>query len=187
MPPTEVISIIGGGPSAKTVDLTALPGTIIAVNDAALHAPRFDIAISMDRLWLENRWGDMARIGKPLFVRLSAMHNFIDRVRLSWVTPFECRHETADFGNHLCTLNGPNSGHCALNLAYVLKPKRVNLVGFDMGRGPKGECYWWPEPYPWAKDSGATSDKRYMEWRAAFNRGVDQCKVAGIDVVKLGV
>lgn len=176
------MSIIAGGWSARNVDLAALPGTIICVNDAAMHAPRCDIIVSMDRLWLENRWAALEHLELPAFVRLTAMHNMLENLYRPWVHPFECRHERSEFGSHLCSLNGPNSGHCALNLAFVMKPKRITLVGFDMGRGPNGENYWFP-PYSWASAGGGTSNKRYAEWRAMWQRGLDQCLAAGIELV----
>lgn len=113
------------------------------------------------------------------------MRNMFENIRKPWVFPFDCRHDTAEFGDYACMLNGPNSGHCALNLAYVMKPARINLVGFDMGRGPTGEAYWF-EPYPWVSSVGATSNKRYGEWAAHLDRGIRQCEAAGIAVVRLG-
>lgn len=185
MEPSEsVISIVGGGWSAKNVALAALPGTIIGVNDAGLLAPKIDIILSMDRLWLENRWHELEALQKQTFVRLSAMHNLKDRLTLPWVTAFECNHTTAEFGDNPKSLNGPNSGHCALNLAYVMKPKVINLVGFDMGRGPKGEVYWF-KPYKWSKKTGATSNGRYAEWKAMFDQGVAKCIADGIEIRRL--
>jgi hypothetical protein len=178
------VSIIGGGFSAKNVDLAALPGTVIAVNDAALLAPKVDIAVSMDRLWIENRWDRLQALGKPAWLRLSAMFNMLENVRLPWVNVFEGRNDTWELGRHTCSLNGPNSGHCALNLALLMEPKKINLVGFDMGRGLNGETYWFP-PYEWAKATGGTSNKRYAEWNVSFEKAIEYCWRMGVKVDRI--
>lgn len=177
MSPHE-ISIIAGGPSAKRIDLAKLPGTIICVNDAAMHAPRVDIIVSMDRNWLENRWHALEHLGLPTYLRLSALHNMLDHMHRAWLWPFECKHNTAQFGNHRCTLNGPNSGHCALNLAFVMRPKRITLVGFDMRHAKDGSAHWYPR-HSWGKESG-----KYPEWEIALQDGIRQCEGAGIEVIR---
>lgn len=179
----DEISIVGGGFSVRNHDLNKIPGTVICVNDAAFHSPRCDIIVSMDRLWTEHRLDDLERLRLPSYIRLRAMINHLDRLHQKWLWPFENRHDTADFGLHRVTLNGPNSGHCALNLAFVMHPKRISLYGFDMGRGPNGEVYWFP-PYPWVQPQGATSNKRYGEWESALAHGIEQCKAVGIEVVR---
>ncbi len=181
---SDDISIVAGGWSATKIDMASLPGLVICVNDAALHCPRCDIIISMDRLWIEHRWDTLERFGLPTFVRLSAMRNIFENIRKPWVFPFDCRHDDPKFGEYSCTLNGPNSGHCALNLAYVMRPKRMHLAGFDMERGPNGEANWFPA-YPWAKPEGATSNKRYAEWAGHFEKALRQFASAGIQVNSL--
>ncbi len=65
----SVITVLAGGWSASRFDLHKLPGTIIAVNDAAYYAPRWDLCVSMDRLWSENRWQLITKCGKPVWLR----------------------------------------------------------------------------------------------------------------------
>ncbi len=172
----DEITIIGGGSSARRVDLAALPGTIIGVNDAALHAPRVDVVVSMDRAWIENRVAALDHMKLPSFLRLSALRNVFDLIREPWVFPFDCRNETGIFGKFECMLNGPSSGHCAMNLAFIRWPRRINLVGFDSGSGG----HWFPT-YSWAKPMKVKSD-----WSAALGEGIRQCEGAGIEVVHLG-
>jgi len=169
------VSIIAGGPSAKRVDLAALPGTIIGVNDSAIYAPRVDIVFSVDRNWIENRLHALEHMKLPTFLRLSAMRNVFEMIREPWVFPFQQYSETSKFGKYQCMLNGPSSGHCAVNLAYVWRPKRIHLVGFDGGKGG----HWHPK-YPWEKPANRP------EWEVALQDGIRQCKAAGIEVVRLG-
>lgn len=176
------MSIIGGGWSAKRHDLNALHGTVICVNDAAMHSPRCDIAFTMDRLWFENRLTALNYMQVETYARRSAARSVLDSPP-SWLHTFECDNGSAMFGPHLGQLNGPNSGHCALNLAFLMRPKRIDLIGFDMKRGPKGEAYWYPG-YSWARVGGGTGNTRYAEWAKMFDIGLTQCRDAGIEVVR---
>lgn len=178
----DIVSIIGGGWGARRVDLAALPGTIICVNDAAMHAPRCDIVFTMDRLWFENRLPALEHMQIETYARRSAARSVLE-VPPPWLRPFECRNDASEFGTDSAQLNGPNSGHCALNLAFVLRPKQINLIGFDLRRGPKGEGYWYPN-YSWARPGGGTSNTRYAEWAPMFEHGLRQCRDAGIEVVR---
>lgn len=179
------ISIIAGGWSAKNVDLHSLPGVIVTVNDATMHVPRRDIIVSMDRVWLEKRWAEIQHFNVPVYARLSAIRNMYDEIRKPWVFPFDCQI-TDKFGSHGCMLNGPNSGYCALNLAFIIKPRRVHLVGMDMGRGPNGENHWYPPSPWWTNGDKNTSNGRYREWQVALKSGIEQCRDAGIEVIRLG-
>src|SRR4051812_47563396 len=61
----EIISVVGAGWSVSQIDLSRIPGEIIAINDSAVHLPRFDIVVSMDRLWTEHRYEWMRKMQKP--------------------------------------------------------------------------------------------------------------------------
>lgn len=191
------ISVVGGGWSFKGIDPHRLPGLIIGVNDAALRLPRCDLAVSMDRLWAENRWGELSDRCRPAdllsqaktrraYIRRNALQN-IARPLPEWCLPFECDHETMaptapwKAGDGIA-LNGMNSGACALNLAFWLRPRRIILWGFDHNRCPKtGDAYWHP-PYPWAPE-GATGKGKYRSWAAAYEPLRVACRDAGIETL----
>jgi len=59
---------------------------------------------------------------------------------------FKCDNETDVLSNVPGILNGRSSGHCALNLAYQMHPKRIFLFGYDY----TGKPYWYGA-YPWSK------------------------------------
>ena len=180
-----IVSVLGGGWSARGYDVTRLPGETIGINDAGLLA-RTQYIVSMDRLWVENRWDELFRRGMAnefsiAYLRRSALKNIT--VRPTFLSPFDCDHTSVDFSPRgTSRLNGTNSGACGINLAANLKPKRILLFGFDMNRSPKGEAYFYP-PYPWAKPQGATSKGRYTEWAAEFARIAEQFKARGVEVI----
>lgn len=176
----DVISIIAGGWSVRGVDLDRVPGTIIGVNDSVIHAPRCDIAVSMDRLWVEYRFPQLRERGKLAWLRRSAVQN-VER-KFPWLHVFECDHESPEFVDAPDMLNGTNSGLCAFNLAYQMRPKQILLFGFDMKRGANGEAYWYP-PYPWTSKAGGTSSRKYQTWAGEFFAAAARCKAAGIAVL----
>lgn len=171
---TGDITIIGGGWSVLNVALDALCGTVIAVNDAAILAPRWDHAVSMDRLWAEGRIDQVVLRStettppRKVWIRRSALQNLTSYVKdWPWVQSFECDHKTSIFNTKPNCLNGMNSGACALNLAWQLRPSRVFLLGFDMNRDANGLAYWYP-PYPWSTDQGSTTGGKYATWSKQF-------------------
>lgn len=176
----DTISILGGGWSAAGLDFERAPGFRIGVNDAAILAP-CEALVSMDRLWTENRWEDLLRAPlDEIHLRRSAVQNI--EPLPAFVRVFENDHTSVDFAETRGTLNGTNSGACALNLAYQRRPRRVILFGFDMNRSPDGRAYWFPD-YPWAKPGGSTTAGKYRAWAAEFEVMAAAFRAAGIEVL----
>lgn len=176
------ITVLAGGWSASKVDLRKLPGTVIAVNDAAYYAPRWDICVSMDRIWAENRIEVLSRQMKPIWLRRSTIRNFPDARP---IVPFDCDHTSTTLAEAPAAgepqrLNGTHSGFCALNLAYQMRPRQLFLVGFDMALGPKGERHWYPD-YAW-KNGGGSGAGKLAEWASQFAIAAQQFLEAQIAV-----
>jgi hypothetical protein len=165
--------VIGGGWSVAQQVMRGLTkyGDVIGVNDSALWWPDVNICVTMDRLWFEHRWPLLKKKGVKVFVREKCDCNVkrVDetddwRTFVHWNNP----GLTMEAG----TLFGANSGICAINLAYkhMNEGDRLFLLGFDMQKGPKGECYWYP-PYPWAPHPVAQSKPGYyLNWAKEFGR-----------------
>lgn len=191
MSPRDDITIIAGGWSVRNVPLDRLAGYVIAVNDAAVHAPRWDCALSMDRLWTENRIDRVRAAGAALpnsaiWIRTSAAQN-LKKHQLQSLTIFDCDHETDVFSGpawrsgNVPRLNGRNSGACAMNLAWHLAPARLFLLGFDMNRAPDGNAYWYP-PYPWSSRYGGSSVAKYAAWANGMARVRARFDEIGVEV-----
>jgi hypothetical protein len=167
------VTIIAGGWSVRDVRLDRLAGVVIAVNDSAIYAPRWNYAVSMDRLWTENRIDQLARVveaepsPQQVWIRRNALQNLPSTAGLLWLYPFECDHKSTYFATTPEVLNGTNSGACALNLAWKLNPARLFLLGFDMNRDERGRAYWYP-PYPWSSTEGSTTRGKYDVWAKQF-------------------
>lgn len=162
---SSIVSVVAGGWSVSQVDQTQIPGTIIAINDACVYLPRYDVALSMDRLWTEHRFDFLRKKRLTAWIRRSAMQN-LSSERWPWLHIFDCDYASSIFSDSPHVLNGTHSGLCGLNLAYALRPNRLFLFGFDMQGGPKGETHWYP-PYAWAPN-GATSKGKYNAWANQF-------------------
>lgn len=174
----DTISVLAGGWSAKILDLSRLPGLVIAINDSAIKSPKVDIIVTMDRLWLESRWKDLCVLQKPAWARPAALTHIFERP--SWLTVFECNYKTVVFSDESKHLNGTNSAFCALNLAYQMRPKRIVLFGFDMSRSQQGEDHW-HAAYPWK--SKGTSDGKYAMWAKQFQEVSNSFLIAKIEVL----
>ena len=178
----KVVSVVGGGWSFLEVDQSRLPGIVIAANEAAVALERVpEMGVSMDRLWTENRWAQISARKMQFFGRRSALQNI--KPLPNWAFSFE-NEQGRTLGETAAQLNGTNSGECALNLAYVLRPNKVYLFGFDMTRGPAGEPYW-HAPYPWAPPQGSTKPAKYAEWTRRFRHVADHFRRAGIEVLNV--
>jgi len=179
----EVVSVIGGGWSLGMLspeERERIPGHRIGVNDSFLHLG-CDEGVTMDRLWTENRWRECELIARPLSVRDTALRNI--KAQPLWLTAFACDHDTDRMSDIRGTYNGRNSGACAINVAFQMKPRFIILWGFDMCRSPKGEPYWYPV-YPWSRcREGNTPPRVYQDWSAGFRIIAAQCAEAGISVI----
>lgn len=173
------MSVLAGGWSVRGLDLARLPGFVIAVNDAGVLAPKVDAVVTMDRLWLEHRWDRLCELQRQTWVRPVCLNNIKDRP--AWLNIYQCDWRETRLSGAKGILNGTNSGLVALNLAYQMRPARVILFGFDMGRSPMGEAYWYP-PYAY-RPGGATSNGKYAEWAGQFKPAAEAFERIGAEVL----
>lgn len=206
------VSVVAGGWSFSRIDRSRVPGYLIGVNDAGLRLSGVDCVVSMDRLWTEHRWQQLVVLQREAWLRHAAVKNLDWRSYASsrgWLRVFSCDHESSimvdgvpvpvisDYPGsiHLAasgeplTLNGTNSGMCAVNRAYQLKPKVLWLFGFDCQEGPKGEKHWYVDYDLIGKDgrptSGGTSPKKLSEWARQYDGIAATCRGAGIEVINV--
>jgi len=167
----SVVNIIAGGNSFRNCDGNTVyhRGYTIGVNEAAIRTP-VHVGVSMDRKWTEVRHEQIA--GKPFLLR---------KPFKLWegAFVFACNHETDEFSEVPGILNGRSSGHCALNYAYQMRPKKIFLFGFDF----TGRPYWFGH-LEWHKNK----DKTYIsnDWIPAFDAAKKKFDAAGIEVIIVG-
>jgi hypothetical protein len=174
----EEISILAGGYSASKYSIHKLPGFVVGVNDAFVYGT-CNACVSMDRLWLENRWDFILASGKPAWIRRAALIN--KTVIPSWMTVFDCAYTSSIMSDYQDILNGTNSGLCAVNLAYQLRPKIIRLYGMDLKNGPQGQRHWYPD-YSFKPKGKGTSNGTFANWQIDLANAIKQCRKVGIDV-----
>lgn len=150
-------------------------GHVIAVNESAVLKANH-VGITMDRLWAEHRARQffLQNTG-DLWVRKGADKHLPTHPRL---IQFDCDHEETAMSTEVHTLNGTNSGMCALNYAFHYAPRRLFLFGFDMCHGPNNEPYYHPL-YEWKTDA---KPGKYKDWSKQFDGIAKQFKGIGCDV-----
>lgn len=175
----SVVSVIGCGPSAIRCGAATSPGVRIAVNDAYRHV-KSHYVVSMDGRWFKNRVQDFTNPGTPLlYIRRSTIKDDGDAWKRKYMT-FDCDRETHLFGDHREQLNGENSGHCALNLAWLMNPEVIYLYGFDMNFENGSDHFF--GNYEWKGQGCSNSDKKFKKWVADIHRSAYQFEQRGIKV-----
>jgi hypothetical protein len=185
----EVVSVVSGGPSASLVDLNSVPGFVIGVNNASLHMPRIDGAISMDRRWAEAHWQwFMDHNGSvKLWLRPNNVMNLknLPEWKPEWVSVFQCDHKQHRMSDDPGQLNGTNSGGVALNLAYSMRPKKVYLFGFDYRPGPQRQMHWFANGETGRVGDYPIHENRYRNWAREFSDVALQFRAKNIEVVNV--
>ena len=171
------IFIIGGGYSLTNFNRDILYdyGTVIGVNDAAVRA-KCHIGCSMDRLWAEHRLEKLIQLKIPVWLRNSATININNKIPSFWKI-YSNDNKSCILSEDEKILNGSNSGMCALNLAYLLKPSEIYLFGFDMSR-TGNNSYWYPN-YEWVPNK-IISNGKYKKWGTEFDTAIKQCRSKNI-------
>jgi len=178
------ISVVGGGWSFGEVDHHKVPGYCIAVNEAGVLLTRqVDEILSMDRLWTENRWRTLCAMQRMYWTRATALQNLEWRHH-KWIRIFDNDNHETSMSTRDGVLNGTNSGMCALNRAYQLRPMRLWIFGFDMCKEPKTNKPYWYTPYPWAPIGGTTTGK-YLAWSRQFTNIANAFENIGCTVVNV--
>lgn len=158
-----IISLIGGGPSAKDLDTTRLKGLRIGINDAAFHKP-CDVFFSNDHgycLGIRRSIEDF-----PGARHLSIRQRFFERFRNWDATIWQRVDKEAPSTRSLELSSGPMgtpgcSGYVALNLAAQIGAKTIILFGYDFH--PVYRYFFRAEPYPRVKIPGVIESFRKVK------------------------
>ncbi|MEN6621482.1 MAG: hypothetical protein ABFD50_08045 [Smithella sp.] len=180
----DTIFIIAGGPSVKGLPLEKLKGKgfILAVNDSFLHAP-FDAIVSMDGRWMFNRYEQLRSIQAKFYARDKQFKKWCAAGWLwTGVELLDVDHTRSGMGETWEKLKAKHSGAMALNIAYLMRPKRIYLFGFDHTGVPNGgnESEHWYGKYPWRPHR--KSFNHQYEWIVDHRVCAEQFHDKGIEV-----
>lgn len=168
------IFIVGGGPSAREFDFSALAGEcVLAVNSAIFNIPQAAGVVSIDRNWITDNIASLVSYRGEWFLL----------ARVGDVLPYahgrqRCAHFTAEpnLSESWTAVHTMGcSGYAALNIAYLMRPKYIGLIGFDYD----GSGKHWFDNETKRKNKSETWD----QWAASFDSTVPQLQAAGIEVI----
>lgn len=145
--------IVAGGPSLRGFDWTKLDGEIVIAVNRAFEFCNPTVCYSMDtRFW---SWVEKKEFGSPAWTKYRDMPGF------------KCFLDTTGFpftpdvyiipngGANLFTSSiidglssGQNSGHGAVNLAYLMGADPIYLLGYDMRSDVPIDNQWFHTGYP---------------------------------------
>jgi hypothetical protein len=191
-PKPETAIVIGSGMSLKNFNFNRLTGKdfyIITLNDTGRVVPWADAWITIDPWGLHGPQIPMENFKGKIYAGVSENYNTRECKIVGYT------HEVPDkrivFVRRLFRTNAPtqereqsyyyrlsedpscvatgNSGYAAFNLAYLLKPKNIVLLGIDGGRG-----YFF---------TNQKSNRPLHGLNALFTSSLDQINGAGINVI----
>jgi len=178
----RAVAIVGGGPSAGTVDLTKLQGRmpVVVINESFRLCPWADILYSCDMEWWAMRMKDAKKFaGIKLGIndtdnpyKAPGIHKLTIKKHLNrWVREF-LMETPGTIGS------GGNSGFQMINLLAQFGADRIALIGFDMHT--KGGTHW----HGLHESPLRNPDQvRFSIWRETMEAAVPQIAALGIDVV----
>lgn len=170
----ERIFIVAGGPSARGFDFRQLRGEyIIAVNDVFLSIPESHAVVSIDREWIIDRAPELIRFPGELFTlhREGEPRPWTRAGQRCW--HYESQPGLSESWDHMNTVGC--SGSAALNVAYLMRPKFIGLIGFDYdGTGD----HWYQ-----SGTRPTNSTNTWARWATGFDGMKAQIEDAAIEVI----
>lgn len=173
----ETFVIVASGPSLtkEQVDYCRGKAKVMVINDNYKIAPWADYLYGCDAHWWDWHKEDVKDFHGVRFTLNEAWDNYRDLINLLKINVVQSMA-----GDGLTKSNvifqGANSGHQAINLAYLLGARKIILIGYDMQESPEGVGHWFGE-HP----DGVRSP--YNEWIPGYNKLANDCRERGVDVV----
>ena len=166
--------IAASGPSLSDEDVVRVEHSTarcIAINTTFRKFDHADVLYACDYLWLKHHKAEfMPRFNGRVWTQDRAA---AEQFHFKYV-----RHAARDGLGRGNTLHvGGNSGHGAINLAYLFGARRILLIGYDM-REIGGRKHWHPD-HP----SPCVQKQQFGEWIHKFRKLADDLKAAKCEVI----
>jgi hypothetical protein len=176
--PGSLVVCLATGPSLTQADVEACRGHhVIVVNDAYRLAPWADILYACDAKW----WSWKVNRSAWAFPGLKYS---IQAESKRWCKDVHVLQMTGNDGLELQPTGlrtGRNSGYQAINLAVHLGARRILLLGYDMGLGPKNEPHF--QTPEWNGQHPESHHSPYVIFKRKFETIVEPLKQAGVEVI----
>jgi len=183
--PDKPTAILGGGPSAKTLNLEKLQATtnLISINDAIKFTPNAMCFFTIDGTYF-SRENPMGSYEGPTFIALPyevfctrELFRFPNTIRLDRRYSMQLSNDPLTI--NVCEGKAGSSGRGAINLAKLWGAKRILLFGFDGGPLPSGQ------PTHWNRESNRArwGRRRMIDMDDCFRNAYNECKAVGIEII----
>jgi len=176
--------IIGGGPSVKKLDLSALKEELTIGINRAYELLEPSILYGVDGQLFG--WAERGELGEESKRKFNEYKGYKVWMALHRMFPSDFYLIDVDdsqgykIGTTKKLAFKNNSGYGAINLAAALGANPIYLIGFDMIGNKQGKQKWWHNGYP--VDYGEGVYKRYIETIGKF---APVLKKNGIEVINL--
>jgi len=173
MPPD--ICIVAGGSSARGFDFRKIASSkIITVNDSFLSVPRSDAVVSIDRNWINDRACELIRYPGELFTlfRPGEARPWTRCGQRCWT--FRTEPGLSDSWAEVFSVGC--SGSAAINVAYLMRPRSIGLIGFDYDGSGR---HWFDDH----KNNRTNRVNTWAMWADGFAAIIPQLAAAGIEVI----
>lgn len=173
----EPVFIIGGGPSAASLELDTLrgAGTVIVINDGFKRLEWADICFTADGGWFHARRADLRDFKGHV---VAALWPHYDKPGLRHYTRVRLVEGHRVSRDPRKAFFADNSGFAALNWAVACGARQIALIGYDLG--PSGGH--WHGGYEWASRIGPD---HYPDWIRDFERVAPGYAALGADIVNV--
>jgi len=175
---SDLVYLIGGGPSITDFPVDKLQGITLGANKSAFRF-NCDMMASLDRNFVNNYTKEITEfVGKGKKVFLCYPPNDRVHIPIPGVT-YLLKEHSDGLSEKPEAVYGVHTGYVCLNIAFLAKAKRIALLGFDMqySKSGKSHCH---EGYTW---QNLQTPKYYDQWSRNFAAAASQLKEAGAEVI----
>lgn len=146
---------------------------MVVVNDCYRMAPWADSLVALDEEWWEVHGNRVVEDFQGEAFSVSPMPR--DRFGVTYLNPIIRDDLVTDWES---PTYGADSGQFAIQIAVLHGARRIYLLGYDMGDGPKGERHWFGDHPPQLRNQSP-----YDLFMEKYAKTIPSLKALGVEVV----
>lgn len=171
------VVLVGGGPSLIGFNFSQLKSKqvyVVGINQAIFDAPCC-AGVSADVMFMHQRRAPLEEYATKFPVYACVPES----IHPTKMVHLDKRWKNA-FSEHPSVINTVgSSGFAALNVAYLMKARRIILLGFDYCVLNRGRSHHYHNKYPWHRRTTG----EWPRWAAGYETALPQLRAANIEVI----